>query len=106
MTSPDGDDLVSSLGNVGTIGFGPPSVAVGPLLLALRGIWPLRGRHTVISGSVQRYGTTTRLASRLRRGVPSDRPGGAQMTVPGYSSIAKFVRTSGTPERSVCSVEQ
>lgn len=68
MISPNGDDLVSSLGNVGTIGFGPASVAVGPLLLALRGIWPLRGRHTVISGSVQRYGTTTRLVSRLRRG--------------------------------------
>lgn len=65
---PNGDDLVSSLGNVGSIGFGPSSISVGQLLLVMKGLWPWGDRRTVIAGSVQRYGNTTRLVARLSRG--------------------------------------
>jgi tetratricopeptide (TPR) repeat protein len=53
----------ADLHNVGTVGFGGATIAIGDLLLAIKDIWPARS-PTILSGSVQLYGERLRLVVR------------------------------------------
>jgi tetratricopeptide (TPR) repeat protein len=66
--TPRPENVDSSLANVGSVNFGPASVSVGQLLIALKRLMPLRNRGTAISGSVQQYGRTFQLVATLQRG--------------------------------------
>jgi tetratricopeptide (TPR) repeat protein len=58
----------SSLANLGSVNFGPASVSIGQLLIALKRLMPIRNRGTAISGSVQQYGTMFQLVATVQRG--------------------------------------
>jgi hypothetical protein len=66
--TPRPENIDSSLANIGSVNFGPASVSVGQLLIALKRLMPIRNRGTAISGSVQQYGRTFQLVATVQRG--------------------------------------
>jgi len=66
--TPRPENVDSSLTNIGSVNFGPASVSVGQLLIALKRLMPIRNRSTAISGSVQQYGRTFQLVATVQRG--------------------------------------
>ncbi|BAY27683.1 photosystem I assembly related protein Ycf37 [Calothrix sp. NIES-2100] len=59
------ENLESHLTNVATFEVGKTSFSVGSIILTLKHLWPFGGVDRVISGSLQNYGSTTRLFVRL-----------------------------------------
>jgi tetratricopeptide (TPR) repeat protein len=64
---PNPETIDTSLANVGTVSVGgQATVSIGQALLTLKRLWPIGGRGTTISGSVQRYWHRTHLVATVQ----------------------------------------
>ena len=59
------ENLSYNIVNIGDIGTGSISIPVGQLMLALKGIWPWGNTGQIITGSLQKYGSTISLTACL-----------------------------------------
>ncbi|MDM9581563.1 tetratricopeptide repeat protein [Nostoc sp. GT001] len=59
------ENLNSNLTDVATFEAGKTNLSIGKIILILKQLWPFGGVNRAISGSLQNYGSTTRLVVRL-----------------------------------------
>lgn len=59
------ENIESNLTDVATFEAGKTSFSLGRIILTIKLLWPFGGVNRVISGSLQTYGSTTRLVVRL-----------------------------------------
>ncbi len=62
---PNTEDVSASVADVGTIGIGDTTVSVGKLLTTLKRMWPFGEPGSLITGSIQKYGSVYRLVARM-----------------------------------------
>jgi tetratricopeptide (TPR) repeat protein len=58
-------NLAYSLPNLGTVGLGTNSISINQLLIALKILWPFGETGQIITGALQKYGSTTNLIAFL-----------------------------------------
>ena len=61
--SPATESMTSSISNLGTIGIGGCSLPIGQLVITLQHLWPIGKAGNVITGSLQKDGSTFRLVA-------------------------------------------
>jgi len=64
---PHPETVDASLANVGSVNMGQATISIGQILITLKRLWPIGGRGTTISGSLQRYGKTVQLVATIQR---------------------------------------
>lgn len=69
---PHPETVDASLANVGSVNMGQATISIGQMLITLKRLWPIGGRGTTISGSVQRYGKTVQLVATIQRHKSTD----------------------------------
>jgi tetratricopeptide (TPR) repeat protein len=66
---PNNETVSASLADVATIGIGDTTVSVGKLLMTLKRMWPNEHAGSLITGSIQKYGSVYRLVARMEGGT-------------------------------------